>query len=146
MEINYDKLATEENSCIEEIKQQLDLTCNFKAGKLIGRVLHTIRDSLTYSQSAELIQKLPDDLKVIYVSDWKLNSRQLTLKHLDNLVEEVIKNDQRHHHQVLITEVSALYAILITLKILNKYIDILAFDFFNYSLKQELAEAMSEAA
>ncbi|ELR73722.1 hypothetical protein C900_01332 [Fulvivirga imtechensis AK7] len=146
MDINYDKLATNDNSCIDNIKQELNIDCNYKAGKLVGRVLHTIRDSLTYSQSAELIQKLPDDLKIIYVSDWKLNHRQLRLKHLDNLVEEVIKNDQRHAQQVLHGEVSALYAILITLKILNRYVDILAFDFFNYSLKRELAEAMTEAA
>lgn len=146
MEINYDKLATEAYSSIDDVKKEFNIECNFKAGKIIGRVLHTIRDSLSYAQSAELIRRLPDDLKIIYVSDWRLNYKPLRLKHLDTFVEEVIRNDQKHTEQVLHGEIPALYAILTTLKILNKYADILAFDFFEYSLKQELAEAMSEAA
>lgn len=146
MEINYDKLANDGGGCIEEVKNALDLNCNHRTGKLIGRVLHTVRNSLSYAQSAELIQHLPDDAKIIYVSDWKLKSNKLELRHLNSLVEEVIKNDRQHQEQVFNDEAFALHAILVTLRILDKHTEIMSQDFFNYSLKQELAEAMAEAA
>lgn len=146
MDINYDKLAVNDEGCIREIKRNLELTCNHQAGKLIGRVLHTIRESLTYAESAQLIQMLPDNIKIIYVSDWKLHSKKLNLESLDTLINEVIKNDQQHADKVLHNELYAFHAIVVTLKALDKHIGILSFDFFNYSLKQELAEAMSEAA
>lgn len=146
MDINYDKLVVDDDGCIKEIKRDLGLSCNYETGKLIGRVLHTIRESLNYAESAKLIKCLPDNIKIIYVSDWKLHNKKTTLENLDQLVNEVIRNDQRHIDNVLHSEMYALHAILITLKALDKYIGILSSGFFNYSLKQELAEAMSEAA
>ena len=146
MEINYDKLALNDTGCIEEIKNELDIQCNFKAGKLIGRVLHAIRGSLTYAESAELIKQLPDNIKIIYVSDWKLKTDKIELRHLDTLVHEVLLNDKAHADCVLHNEIMALEAIITTLKVLNKHINILSANFFKYPLKHELEEAMFKAA
>lgn len=146
MEINYDKLALTDNGCIEEVKEVLDIDCNFKAGQLIGRVLHTIRDSLSYAESAELIKELPDNIKIIYVSDWKLKTDQIELTYLDDLVREVIKNDKDHTQRVLHTEVMALDTIITTIKALNKYVNLLSSNFLKYPLKHELEEAIYKAA
>lgn len=146
MEINYDKLALRDDWCIEEVKEALDIHCNYRAGQLIGRVLHAIRNSLTYAESAELIKELPDNIKIIYVSDWKLKTDKIELTHLDDLVREVIKNDKEHTDNVLHTEVMALDAIITTIKALNKCVNILSSNFLKYPLKHELEEAMYKVA
>ncbi|UII31389.1 DUF2267 domain-containing protein [Fulvivirga ulvae] len=146
MEIDYNKLVKNDCGCLEEIKEALGIPCNFKAGKVIGRVLHTLRSSLTYSESADLIQLLPDPVKIIYVSDWRLKTPRIELRHLDDFVREVMRNDKMHAEQVLSNEVTALKAVITTVRIINKYIGILSYNFFKYPLKQELEEAMFEAA
>lgn len=146
MEIDYNKLAQNDEGCIEEIKEALGIHCNFKAGRIIGRVLHTLRNSLTYIESADLIKHLPDNIKIIYVSDWKLKTNQIELKNLDAFADEVIANDRAHAEQVLSSRTMALTAIITTIRVLNKHINILSHDFLKYPLNNQLKEAMYTAA
>ncbi|GAA0893700.1 hypothetical protein GCM10009122_33790 [Fulvivirga kasyanovii] len=146
MEIDYNKLAQNDEGCIEEIKEALGIHCNFKAGRIIGRVLHTLRSSLTYVESADLIQHLPDNIKIIYVSDWKLKTNQIELKSLESFVNEVIVNDSAHAERVLSSRMVALDAIITIIRVLNKHINILSYDFLKYPLNNQLKEAMYKAA
>ncbi|MBL6445616.1 DUF2267 domain-containing protein [Fulvivirga sp. 29W222] len=146
MEIDYNRLAKNDEGYINEIKKALEVQCNFKAGKLIGRVLHTLRGSLTYSESADLIQLLPDSIKIIYVSDWRLKANKVEINCLDSFVEFVMHNDKAHVEQVISGESMALNAIITTIKMLDRHIHFLSHDFLKYPIKNEIEEAMYKAA
>jgi uncharacterized protein (DUF2267 family) len=142
MDIDYNKLAMHDDGCIHQLRKNLNIDCNGKAGKVIRVVLHAIRSGLDYSQSAELIRMMPDYLKAIYVLDWRSNGSSIELKHLDNLVEEVVLRDERERYGLINGELTALTMIVITMKVLNCHVDMLSFEHFNYTFRKELAEAV----
>lgn len=113
---------------------------------IIGRVLHTFRDTLTYQQAAELITQLPDDVKVVFVSNWKLQPQKPQFRHLDEFVQRVLEEDSQHELQVFSSEVGALSAILTTMRLLGQFMDIDQSDLLSYSFKNELRLAVQEYA
>lgn len=145
-EINFDALAKRDSGLIKEVKKNLFITDSEKAGLIISRVLHTIRRSLTFAESAEFISRLPDYLKVIYVTKWKASEEKIQLKHLDEFTEEALRLDHESAVKVFHKEIDALTAVITVLKALNRHVNLLSFPSFSYSLKRELHETMLEPA
>lgn len=145
-EINYDRLAKRDSGLILEIKRALVIPDSKKAGEIICRILHTIRRSLSYTESAEFISRLPEYLKVMYVTDWTPKEKKITIKHLDEFTEEVLALDHESGHKVFHKEVDALSAVITVLKILNRHVNLLNLPSFGYSFKRELSETMLEPA
>lgn len=145
-EINFDALAKRDGGLIKEVKKNLFIVDSSKAGLIISRILHTIRRSFTFSESAEFISRLPDYLKVIYVTKWKPSEEKFQLKHLDEFTEEVLRLDGESEQRVFHKEVDALTAVITVLKALNRHVNLLSFPSFSYSFKRELHETMLEPA
>lgn len=145
-EINYDRLAKRDSGLIWEVKRALFIADSKKAGTIISRILHAIRRSLTYTESAEFISRLPEYLKIMYVSNWTPREKKIHIKHLDEFTEEVLALDNESHHRVFHKEVDALSAVITVLKALNRHVDLLDLPSFSYSFKRELQETMLEPA
>ncbi|UII22557.1 DUF2267 domain-containing protein [Fulvivirga ligni] len=144
--LDYSNLSLQDNGLIKEICQSLGLKSMEKAGLAISRVLHTIRKSLTYHESAEFIKRLPEYLKVMYVMNWNPREERIQLRHLDEFTEEVLAEDDQDEERVFFKEVDALTAVITVLKSLNKHVDLLNFSSFHYNLKRELQETMLEVS
>ncbi|ELR73708.1 hypothetical protein C900_02112 [Fulvivirga imtechensis AK7] len=145
-EINYIELAKRDCGLIREIKRALFIVDTKRAGLVVSRVLHTIRRSLTKKESAEFISRLPDYLKILYVTEWEPSEKRILLKHLDEFTEEVITLDSQSGHRVFHKEVDALAAVITIMKVLDQHANLLNFSSFCYSFKRELQETMLETA
>lgn len=145
-EINYEALAKRDGGLIKEVKKSLFITDSKKAGVVISRILHTIRRSLSYTESAEFISRLPEYLKIIYVTNWTPSEKKIQLKHLDEFTEEALQLDNESGEIVFHKEVDALTAVITVLKVLNRHVNLLSFPSFSYSFKRELQESMLEPA
>ncbi|MBL3654694.1 DUF2267 domain-containing protein [Fulvivirga sediminis] len=144
--LNYSDLALKDNGLIKEINQVLGFGNPERAGLAVSRVLHTIRKSLSYQESAEFIKRLPEYLKVMFVMNWKPKEERIQLRHLDEFTEEVLNEDDNSEHKVFFKEVDALTAVITVLKTLNRHVDLLNFPSFHYNLKRELQETMLEVS
>ena len=144
--INYQKLAARDRGLIFEVARSLFLTDANKAGTIINRVLHTIRRTLTYQESAEFISRLPQYLKVMYVADWTPREQKVKIQHLDEFTDYVLQVDRESDTRVFHKEVDALSAVITVLKALNRHVHLLDLPSFSYSLQRELQETMLEPA
>lgn len=144
--LDYVELAKQDCTLIKEIKKVLFTQDTEKASLVVHRILHTIRRSLTKKESAELISRIPDHLKVMYVTEWQPDEKKLQLKHLDEFTEEVIELDSHSPHRVFHKEIDALAAVITALRVLNENTRLLSFSSFSYSFKRELEETMLETA
>lgn len=146
LEINYTELAKRDSGLIKEIKRALFIADSKKAGLIISRILHTIRRSLSHIESAEFITRLPDYLKILYVTNWTPSEEKIRIKHLDEFTEQVLLLDDESGHRVFHKEVDALTAVITVLKTINQHVDLLNLSSFSYSFKRELEETMLETA
>ncbi|UII26282.1 DUF2267 domain-containing protein [Fulvivirga maritima] len=138
MELNYDKLAMVDKGCIKELDKDLNFGSNAKAGKLLALVLHTLRNSFTYHESAQFITQLSNPLKVIYIQNWKICPPGKPIKKIDHITEIAMCSNR--YPGLWQDKITASAAIVATLKVLNKHIDFTSTDFLEDSLKQEILE------
>lgn len=128
-----------------QIQIKLGVVDSLDNKRIIGRVIHVLRDQLSEEESEEIIQKLPVDLTMIYLTAWKVTPHRSSTYHLDEFVTRLLETDSIMPKRVFRTEIEALRASIIVLTELDKRYNLL--DYLPGSIKNELNNAMlNEAA
>ena len=133
--MNYD----DNHEFLNQARMKLGCRDLEETQRSLGRVLHTLRDQLTEEESEDLIQKLPSDLVIIFLTAWKAKPKRVPALRLDHFVNRVIAYDKQKPKPVFSTEIDALRATLIVLHDLEKRFDVL--HLLPYSLKNDLESA-----
>ena len=136
----------EELKFLYQIKKELDLNSSKDAVKLVASVLQALRQTLDLAQANALLNKLPDFLKLTFAANWKQNETNADVNHLDELVGLVMERDQKQRNGLFRNEVQTLTVVVLTLKKLQKLIDIENFEGLSPALRQELKGLPSSAA
>lgn len=143
--IDQDEIDQEERLFLHQIRKELDLDSSQETVKRVAAVLHALRQSLTLEQANELLNKLPDFLKLAFATNWEQNEPQGKINHLDELVGLTMERDSRLRQGLFKNEVQTLTVIVLTLKNLQKLVDVENFEGLSPSLRQELRELPSAA-
>jgi uncharacterized protein (DUF2267 family) len=126
----------DEVTFIHQIRKELSLSSSHEAIKLVASVLQAMRQTLTLEKANQILNALPDFLKLAFASNWE-HDENVTL---------VMDRDARHRRGLFRNEVQTLSVIILTLKKLQRLVDLENFDGLSPALRQELRGLPSEAA
>jgi len=138
-------LDQDEINLINQISKEFSIETT-EAVQLVAAVLQALRQTLTLSKATDLMNGLPDFLKLVFASNWKQAEAQVEVEHLDELVNLVMERDKRNRKFLFKSEVQTLSVIILTLKHLLKVVDLDNFNGLSHSLKQELRDVPVESA
>ena len=139
-------LDQEEMYFLHQIRKELSLDNSQDAVKLVAAVLQSLRQTLSLEENNYLLNRLPDFLKLAFAANWEQHEPRVRVEHLDEFVSLVMDRDEKTRKGLFRTEVQALSVVILTLKKLNKFVDLENFDGLSPLLKQELREVSSDAA
>lgn len=147
----HEKLATPEELAVrffKEVKNELGITSTQKIVTVVRCVLAQLRRSLTHEQSTQLICKMPELFQLLLISGWRYDEKESSVKHLDELADNVYKQTLLREEKLFSTEIEALHTVLLVIKKLDKFFGLLGFNLLRYTLIQEVkqAAAMEDAA
>src|SRR6187551_3866232 len=126
--IDQDEIDHDERLFLHQIRKELDLDSSQETVKRVAAVLHALRQTLTLEQANELLNQLPDFLKVAFAANWEQNEPMGEVSHLDELVGLVMERDVRFRKGLFKNEVQTLTVIVLTLKSLQRLVDIENFE------------------
>lgn len=126
-----------------EIKNELGFTSTRKIVYLVRSVLSQLRKNLSHEQIGNIIQRTPSLFQLLFISNWRYNEKETGINHLDEIVEEVF---QQGKQTLFTSEIETLNAVIIVLRKLDKFFQLLGLDILHYSLKQELKQVAIEDA
>lgn len=126
-----------------QIQKELDLNSSQDAVKRVASVLHALRQTLTLEHARDLLNLLPDFLKLAFVSNWERDEPQAEVNHLDEFATVVMDRDLKYKKGLFKNEVQTLTVIVLTLKNLQKLVDIENFEGLSLSFRQELKDLPS---
>jgi uncharacterized protein (DUF2267 family) len=130
-----------------EINRHLGMRSRYKLVKLVRVVLSNVRRSLSEDQAAQVGKRLPRLFRRLFAGNKNSGEKQLSIQHLDELVDNIYREDRRSHHHVLFTsEIDTLNAVILVLNKLDRFFGILQLNVFRYPLTQELRQAAIEEA
>jgi uncharacterized protein (DUF2267 family) len=146
--INNDpqNLDQEEMQFLYQIRKELSLETSHEAVRLVASVLQALRQTLTLENAAALVNRLPDFLKLAFAANWERGETRVPVEHLDEFVSLIMDRDERSGKGLFRNEVQTLSVAILTLKKLNKLVDLEGFEGISSALKQELREVSPEAA
>jgi len=131
----------------KEINRHLGMRSRYKLVKLVRAVLSNVRKSLSEDQAALVVNRLPRMFRRLFTGNQNSGEQQISIKHLDELVDNIYKEDRRSHHHALFTsEIDTLNAVILVLNKLDRFFGILQLSVFRYPLTQELRQAAIEEA
>lgn len=136
----------DEMSFLTQIRKELSVQTKGEAVRLIAPVLQALRQTLTIQQANNLLNRLPDFLKLVFVSNWKYQEEQVSITYLDEFVCLVMEREQKNNKSIFKNEVQALWLVILTLKKLYKLIDLENFEGLSKSMRKELRDLPAEAA
>lgn len=139
-------LEHEESSLLNEIKKELALKTYQETVGIVGCVLNSFRKCLSLQHASQLLNLLPDFLKLVFVTNWKNNERQVKIDYLDELVNLALEQDKASGKKLFKSELHALSIIVITLKKLDKLVDLQHFEGISQSFRRQLREIPVEVA
>jgi hypothetical protein len=114
---------------------------------LVRAVLFNVRRSLSEDQAALVVKKLPRLFQKLFKGDKQCREAQLSIKHLDELVDTIYREDRKsHHHSLFTSEIDTLNTVILVLNKLDRFFGILQLNVFRYPLTQELRQAAIEEA
>jgi uncharacterized protein (DUF2267 family) len=129
-----------------EINRHLGMRSRHKLVKLVRVVLSNVRRSLSEDQAAQVGKRLPRLFRRLFARNRKSGEQQLSIQHLDELVDSIYMEDRSHHHVLFTSEVDTLNAVILVLNKLDRFFGILQLNVFRYPLTQELRQAAIEEA
>ena len=92
MALDFEKYAAKGNEFVHLVSEDMGISRD-KAGRIINAVLHALRNHLTLEESFQLMAQLPMVLKAVYVDGWVYNKAYIRIKHIDDFLEEVRRED-----------------------------------------------------
>lgn len=144
--INYSEQEELSIRFFREIKSNLGFTSTKKIVKLVRAVLLQLRRSLSHEQSAVIIKNLPSLFQLLFVTNWKYEETDTSIKHLDELVDNIYQEDRKSEDSLFTSEIDTLNTVILVLSKLDKFFGILGLNVLRYSLTQELKQAAIEDA
>jgi uncharacterized protein (DUF2267 family) len=139
-------LDQEEMHFLQQIRKELSLESSHEAVKLVASVLQALRQTLTLENATALVNRLPDFLRLAFAANWERKEERVPVEHLDEFVALIMDRDERSGRGLFRNEVQTLSVAILTLKKLNKLVDLEGFEGISSALKQELREVSPEAA
>jgi uncharacterized protein (DUF2267 family) len=128
----------------KEIKTHLGLRSTRKLVRLVRAVLSQLRRTLSHEQSSMVINTLPSLFQLLFVANWKYEDKYEPIMHLDELVDQVYREDRKAKNSLFKSEIDTLNSIILVVSKLDKFFGILGLNVFRYSLTQELKQAVIE--
>ncbi len=131
-----------------EVKNELGIKSTQKIVTVVRCVLSHLRKSLTHEQAAQLIRKLPDTFQLLLISGWRYDEKAGSIKHLDELADQVYKQTLMQEKRLFSSEIDALHTVLRVVTKLDKFFGLLALNLLGYTIAEEIkqAAAMEDAA
>ena len=145
-DINYSEQEELSIRFFREIKSNLGFTSTKKIVKLVRAVFLQLRRSLSHEQSAVIIKNLPSLFQLLFVTNWKYEETDTSIKHLDELVDNIYQEDKKSEDSLFTSEIDTLNTVILVLSKLDKFFGILGLNVLRYSLTQELKQAAIEDA
>jgi len=129
-----------------EINRHLGMRSRHKLVRLVRVVLSNVRRSLSEDQAAQVGKRLPRLFRRLFAGNKKSGETQLSIQHLDELVDTIYMEDRSHQHVLFTSEIDTLNAVILVLNKLDRFFGILQLNVFRYPLTQELRQAAIEEA
>lgn len=132
----------------KEVKSDLGIDSTQKIVTVVRCVLAQLRKSLTHDQASLLIRKLPDTFQLLLVNGWRYDEKEVSIKHLDELADQVYKQTLVQQKRLFSSEIDALNTVLRVLKKMDKFFGLLGLNLLRYTIAEEIkqAAAMEDAA
>lgn len=92
MPIEFEKFAINGNKLVSLVSDDLCITKE-RAGIIISKVFHSLRNRLTNEQSFQLLGQLPMSLKGVYVDGWKFRKDYSRFSHSNDFLDKLYRND-----------------------------------------------------
>lgn len=145
------RLVTPEEQAVrffKEVKNELGIDSTQKIVTVVRCVLSQLRKSLTHEQASMLIRKLPDTFQLLLVSGWRYDEKEGSIRHLDELADQVYKQTLVQEKRLFSSEIDALNTVLRVIKKLDKFFGLLGLNLIRYTMVEEIkqAAAMEDAA
>lgn len=145
------RLVTPEEQAVrffKEVKNELGIDSTQKIVTVVRCVLSQLRKSLTHEQASMLIRKLPDTFQLLFVSGWRYDEKEGSIRHLDELADQVYKQTLVQEKRLFSSEIDALNTVLRVIKKLDKFFGLLGLNLIRYTMVEEIkqAAAMEDAA
>ena len=134
----------QERSLFILIKKEMGIENPKEIAQQVTAVLHAFRQTLSLDTACELLNKLPDFLKMIFASNWKRNEAPVSINHLDEFVTLVMERDRMLKKYLFKSEEHTLSMVILTLKKMHRLVDFDNLKGISASLRQELSEVDSE--
>lgn len=115
-------------------------------GRKISRVLHTIRASLSKNQSEKLLNRLPDYLKLIYVSNWPNDEKTIPIYSLEQFNQQVFINDRNSINPVFSSKEESKGIILNVVELIDPSTNFLEEGFLDDPVSKEISNRILQAA
>lgn len=147
----FAKLVTPEEQAarfFKEVKNELGTDSTQQVVTIVRCVLSQLRRTLTHEQASQLIRKLPDVFQLLLVSGWRYDEKEASIKHLDELADQVYKQTLISQKKLFSSEIDALNTVLRVVKKLDKFFGLLGLNLLRYTITEEIkqAAAMEDAA
>ncbi len=145
------RLVTPEEQAVrffKEVKNELGIDSTQKIVTVVRCVLSQLRKSLTHEQASMLIRKLPDTFQLLLVSGWRYDEKEGSIRHLDELADQVYKQTLVQEKRLFSSEIDALNTVLRVINKLDKFFGLLGLNLIRYTMVEEIkqAAAMEDAA
>ena len=116
-----------------------------RAFRVTKAVLHALRNRLYPAEFVQLLAQLPMCIKAIAVDGWDFQEKPQKIKHLDEFIEQVMKEDQRLAHNDFPTREEALKAIKAVFGAIKEYVSEGEVKDVESELPAEIRKLMEEA-
>lgn len=116
-----------------------------KAFRVTKAVLHALRNRLHPAEFVQLLAQLPMCIKAIAVDNWSFTEKPERIKHLDDFVEEVIKEDKLLAHHDFPTKEDALKGIKAVFGAIKEYVSKGEIEDVEAELPKEIRKLMEES-
>ncbi|NPB05220.1 MAG: DUF2267 domain-containing protein [Aquificae bacterium] len=144
---HFEKYAAHGYEFLKKVAKRLGEPENKdKAFRVTKAVLHALRNRLYPAEFVQMLAQLPMCIKAVAVDGWHFREKPEKIRHLDEFIEEVMKEDQRLAHHDFPTKEDALKAIKAVFGAIKEYVSEGEIKDVEAELPEPLKKLMEEAA
>lgn len=92
MSLDFEKYAAKGNEIVNMLSNELNISHD-SAGRILRSTLHALRNRISLNESFDVLAQLPMALKAVYVDGWNPNNSFERLKHINEFLDEIRKED-----------------------------------------------------
>ena len=121
--MDFSLYAQKGNKFLVEVSKELGEDYPAEAaGRIVRSVFRVLRDLVSMEESLQLVSQLPMPLKSVYVDGWKIHKPKERIRHLDDFITAVIKEDGSASYSDFSAKKGGVQAIEAVFKVLKKYV------------------------